>query len=90
MIAREFTDRLNRAIRNSDLLVRMGDEEFLVLLPDCTTGRVPVVLSRLRGLDIVFQGIIEHEVDFIQKPFTLDALSHKIRQVLDAEDKKAN
>ena len=47
-------------------------------------------MSGYTGDTTLFQGIIEHEVDFIQKPFTLDALSHKIRQVLDAADKKAN
>ncbi len=38
---------------------------------------------------MVRRGIIETSTHFIQKPFTLDALAHKVREVLDAEGFKA-
>ena len=45
-----FAERLNRAIRGSDLAVRLGGDEFLVLLPECKLEEVRHVLGRLSGL----------------------------------------
>ncbi len=45
-----FAERLNKAIRGSDLAVRMGGDEFLVLLPECKLDEVQHVLGRLSGL----------------------------------------
>jgi diguanylate cyclase (GGDEF)-like protein len=47
-----FAERLNRAIRGSDLAVRLGGDEFLVLLPECKPEEVRHVLSRLSGLRV--------------------------------------
>lgn len=49
---KEFAHRLARAIRGSDLAVRMGGDEFLVLLPECQPGQVQHVLARLGPLEI--------------------------------------
>lgn len=38
---------------------------------------------------MVRHNVIETGTNFIQKPFTFDALAHKIRELLDAEDSKA-
>ncbi len=32
---------------------------------------------------IVHHGVLERDIDFLQKPFTLDALAHKVREVLE-------
>ena len=37
---------------------------------------------------IVQHGILEREMYFLQKPFTADALSKKVRDLLDASDVK--
>jgi len=36
LVLQEFAARLNNVIRGGDLAVRLGGDEFLVLLPECT------------------------------------------------------
>jgi diguanylate cyclase (GGDEF)-like protein len=52
----EFAKHIRKAIRSSDLPVRVGGDEFLVLLPECTAAEVPHTLDRLRGLEIEASG----------------------------------
>jgi diguanylate cyclase (GGDEF)-like protein len=49
-LIKRFAERLNKAIRGSDLAVRLGGDEFLVVLPECKPEEVRHVLSRLSGL----------------------------------------
>ena len=55
-VLREFAQRLSSAVRVSDLPVRMGGDEFLVVLPECRIEQVSSLLARLRPIAVDFQG----------------------------------
>jgi len=54
-LIRTFAERLNKAIRGSDLAVRLGGGGILVLLPECKADEARQVLSRLSGLEVEFR-----------------------------------
>lgn len=51
-----FADRLERAIRGSDMAVRLGGDEFMIILPECRAEEVRHVLGRLEGQQIEYDG----------------------------------
>jgi len=55
-VLKEFAGRLLKATRASDLTVRMGGDEFLVILPECPIGQVHSMLARLSPMHVEFQG----------------------------------
>jgi diguanylate cyclase (GGDEF)-like protein len=55
-VLKTFADRLNSAIRVSDFAVRMGGDEFLVILPECTLGQMQSLLNRLAKVEVVHEG----------------------------------
>jgi diguanylate cyclase (GGDEF)-like protein len=55
-LIKHFADLLKRAIRGSDVAVRLGGDEFLVVLPECKVNQVHLVLGRLGGMKIEFSG----------------------------------
>lgn len=55
-VLQEFAAHLNKVIRGSDLAVRLGGDEFLVLLPECTLEQLQLVLSRLGSVEVNWQG----------------------------------
>lgn len=54
-VIKSFADRLQRAIRGSDLAVRLGGDEFMAILPECRCEEVNRVLGRIEGLDFEFE-----------------------------------
>jgi diguanylate cyclase (GGDEF)-like protein len=55
-VLQEFASRLNKVIRGSDLAVRLGGDEFLVVLPECTLDQLKLVLERLNSFELAWQG----------------------------------
>src|SRR5438876_9515059 len=56
LVLQEFAARLNNVIRGGDLAVRLGGDEFLVLLPECTSQQLQLVLGRLGSLRVDWHG----------------------------------
>lgn len=56
-LLREFALRLNAAIRSSDVAMRIGGDEFMVLLPGTLPEEVNHLLPRLREIRVDVRGI---------------------------------
>lgn len=52
LVLKEFARRLSNATRGSDVAVRLGGDEFLVILADCPPEKVDTVLSRIRDFEV--------------------------------------
>jgi diguanylate cyclase (GGDEF)-like protein len=55
LLLKQFADRLQRAIRGSDLAIRLGGDEFMLLLPECRVEEVRHVLARVEGLRLEYE-----------------------------------
>lgn len=53
---RTFGRHLKRAVRSSDIPVRIGHGEFMVILPECRHFSVPTALARLRRVTLPVAG----------------------------------
>ena len=56
-VLRAFAQKLTDRRRGEDLAVRMGGDEFLLLLPECPADQIPTLLARLRPCEVNFKGI---------------------------------
>ncbi len=56
VVLQEFAAALNRAIRGGDLAVRMGGDEFLLILPECNHEQLQLVLDRLGPFEVAWEG----------------------------------
>ncbi len=51
-----FGERLVKASRGSDLAVRMGGDEFMAVLPECSPEQVDALVARLTPLEMDYGG----------------------------------
>jgi diguanylate cyclase (GGDEF)-like protein len=56
MALKEFSRKLKRAIRACDIPVRVGGDEFFVILPECPREKVDLILSRIGSPTFKFNG----------------------------------
>ena len=56
LVLKEFSRNLNKTIRGSDFAVRMGGDEFLLVLPECPAEYVTLVMSRLSPFEFSWEG----------------------------------
>jgi diguanylate cyclase (GGDEF)-like protein len=56
-VLKEFAGRLGAAIRKSDMAARIGGDEFLALLPECTGDHVQALLDRMRPMETEYAGV---------------------------------
>jgi diguanylate cyclase (GGDEF)-like protein len=52
LVLKEFARRLNQCTRGSDLAVRWGGDEFMLLLVDCQMSQLSIVLGRVEGFSV--------------------------------------
>lgn len=52
MVLKEFANRLGKAVRLADLAARLGGDEFMLLLTECDSSQVPVMLRRLEAVQV--------------------------------------
>jgi diguanylate cyclase (GGDEF)-like protein len=55
-VLKEFARRLKEASRGSDYAVRLGSDDFLLVLPKCNVGEAKLVLDRLGSLEVNCSG----------------------------------
>ena len=53
---KELARRLKKACRGSDFAVRLSNDDFLLVLPECGLGEVKTVLNRLGSLEMICSG----------------------------------
>jgi len=53
-VLRVFATRLRSATRMSDFAARMGGDEFLLVLPECSISQVERMLARLRPMEVAY------------------------------------
>jgi diguanylate cyclase (GGDEF)-like protein len=56
LVLQEFAAALNRVIRSGDLAVRMGGDEFLLILPECNLTQLQLVFNRLGLIETEWNG----------------------------------
>jgi diguanylate cyclase (GGDEF)-like protein len=52
IVLKEFSRNLRKVIRACDLPIRIGGDEFLVILPECSRENAQLILSRLNPFEI--------------------------------------
>ena len=56
LVLKAFANRLRKASRGCDFCVRLGDDEFLVILPECSLGDAKLISDRLGTLEMKCAG----------------------------------
>jgi PAS domain S-box-containing protein len=88
-LAEEFTGRLD-LLMTDVVMPGMNGRELAKLLQELRPN-LQVLFASGYTADVIAQhGILSEDVHFIQKPFTLGGLSHKVREILGESRKNEN
>ena len=77
------TERIDLVVADV-VMPEMGGRQLVEHLALTRPGLRVLYLSGYPDDDVVRHGVLESEMAFLQKPFTMDALAIKVRQTLDA------
>ena len=55
-VLEQFAGQMQRTFRTSDMIMRLGGDEFLVVLPECSKASLDHALGRLKGLTVAWEG----------------------------------
>lgn len=64
------------------VMPRMGGAAFAQKVGEISPAAKILFISGYPDNDIVRYGILHHHVNFLQKPFSTNALAHKVRELL--------
>jgi diguanylate cyclase (GGDEF)-like protein len=85
MVLMGFAQRLSKAIRASDIASRLGGDEFMLILTEFESSRLPSVLERLESIQVrVDSQFIEVEFSVGWKEFEA---GQQAQELIDAADK---
>jgi len=56
LILKEFANRLRKGSRGADFVVRLGSDDFLLVLPECSLRDAKIVSDRLGTLEMKYSG----------------------------------
>ena len=75
LIVKEFANRLRKASRGSDFSVRLGSDDFLMVLPECGLRDAKIVSDRLGAVEIKLSG------QSIAIPYSVGWIDYKLGEV---------
>jgi two-component system, cell cycle sensor histidine kinase and response regulator CckA len=80
-ISREYPDKIYLVLTDI-IMPEMGGSELVAKLKESRPGIKALYFSGYTGDAIARHGVLDPGVDFLQKPFTIESLLHKVREVI--------
>lgn len=74
----EVSRRLQHAVRESDLVVRQGGDEFLVVMLDAPRQKAPLTPDDPEGFILLARNLAERIIQHLTQPFTIAGQEHHL------------